>query len=192
MANAKKKTSASSEAPPADEKKDEKKPEEKKKPTAPPVPAVPERVRGPASLSLLAASAPSWNLAAGEATILELTLTSNGGPVPSGVYVEVGGPGLPFVAAKDVTVGTEKGTFEVKGPVARADLKAIKIDAGYPPPEKVKGKPVDSLPNPKLAVKIALSGAKAGQGLLTVRVGPITSAGGTAGSAMQGKTVIVG
>jgi hypothetical protein len=157
------------------------------------VPVGPVRARGAPSLTLSAKpGTTSWACPSNGTALLELTVTSKGGPV-SGLYVELGGPAVAsgVVTGDWVTLGSESAAFDAPGAGPRAALPAGRMEAGFAVVERVKGRapPPAPLPDPALELRLTIRGAKPGQGLLTVRVGSL--AAGAAGSGMQGKNLVV-
>jgi hypothetical protein len=164
-----------------------------REPTAPPglsAPAGAPRASGQPTLALMAKVGGGWTCAREADLLLNLVVSSAGGRV-RGIYVELGGPALAsgLVGAGAVTCGSEVTAFALRGTAARCEIPATMMDAGFLPPPSGKGHPPPP-PNPSLELQVSLRGLKAGQGLLTVRVGPLTNTG-TAGSAMQGKNLVV-
>ncbi len=170
------------------------------RPPAPP-PTTPqasgrERVRGPAVLGVAAKpGVASWTLRCGEDAELALTVRNAGGPL-RGIYVELGGPALATLAPVNVQVAGHQATFVGKTGSARAELADVAMAAAETPlsdAEKKAAKssaPIAAPASPSEDLIVRVRGTKVGQGLLTIRVGPL-SATGAAGSAMQGKTVTV-
>ncbi len=156
-----------------------------------PPPSGPPRHRGAPSLAVLARG--RWAARVDEVVTIELVLTSAGGPA-AGLYVELGGPALSggLVAPVQVSIGEGRGTFLQSGSGARSELRGVSLEPGYVVAPPRKGEPLPPLPppNPTVRVQLELRGGKPGQGLLTVRVGPLAVAG-TAGSALQGKNLVV-
>ncbi|MFO0678543.1 MAG: hypothetical protein U0169_18550 [Polyangiaceae bacterium] len=124
----------------------------------------------------------------GTASTVEVPFVSAGG-ANRGVYVELGGPALmdKLVELVEAEVAGVKKALTPRGASFRADFEDLVIDAAY---EEV---PKGALPNPPMPssiAKVTVRGAKAGQGLLTVRIGPVKAEPGR-GSVLQGKSVSV-
>ncbi|MBK8170657.1 MAG: hypothetical protein IPK60_10005 [Sandaracinaceae bacterium] len=155
------------------------------------LPEGPKRVKGNPSLSLAATAGGTWRCAPNGSTSIELIVTNVGGEL-KGMYVELAGPAVAtgIVEAVDLRVGDTEMPFTTKGATARAELKTFAIQAGYGPPTPVRRGQIDMNPqSPKFYMNVGVRGKKAGQGLLTVRIGP--TAANTSGSAMQGKTIVI-
>lgn len=156
------------------------------------LPEGPKRVKGNASLSMLATTSGMWNCGIGGASAIELLISNMGGPV-NGIYVELGGPAVASgnVEGIDVRIGDFEAPLVTKGSMARCEIPKFTMLAGYGPPIPVRRGQVDLQPkNPTCYINVGVKGKKGGQGLLTVRVGPLPA--GSPGSAMQGKTIFVG
>lgn len=156
------------------------------------LPEGPKRVKGNPSLSLLATAGVGWACAVKGETALELLVTNAGGEM-KGMYVELAGPAVASGVAEavDVRAGDVQVPFVTKGTTARAELPSFAMLAGYGPPPPVRRGQIDLHPkNPQFYLNVGVRGKKKGSGLLTVRVGPLPA--NTSGSAMQGKTIVVG
>ena len=127
-----------------------------------------------------------WSAPAGEPLIVRLGMISSGGP-GKGVYVDAGGPavGSLVVPEKAVLDGIEA-PFKKTGSGYRAEFPTWALVPEADLPDKLPFGVV--APVPKLySMYITLTGAKAGEALATLRVGPL-SLPGTKGSALQGKS----
>ena len=155
-------------------------------PPEPASPAEPPRVVGPATLGLVAEKVP-WQVAVGEEAVLQLELANRGGPV-KGVYIELSGDALAqkSIVALDVTVGDQTAPFT--GDAPRAEVTELAIDPGYVEPTGKRPRQAPPLPPPpSVSLTVRVRGAKAGNGLLMIRVGALS--GGA--SAMQGRGIVV-
>ncbi len=162
-----------------------------REPVAPEPPPGPERVRGAPLLAVLARPG-NWTGAPGGDVAFQLAITSTGAAV-TGIYFELGGPAIDgkLVKPGEVTLGDATGEFVQRGNVWRAELPALAFEAGFARIERKSKTDPPPPPNPSREASIRLAALIAGSGLLMVRVGPI-GATGTAGSGMQGRSVIVG
>jgi hypothetical protein len=149
----------------------------------------PKRADGTPSLGVVADSATPWRGGAGKTVSLRVNVGNRGGAA-NGVYVEIAGAAVEQGLVTAVDVRAEPGAaiaFELRGGVARAELPEVVVEAGYAAPEK-KGTPMP--PQPIRVLELRVKGAKQGQALMTVRVGP-RGATGSSGSAMAGRSFVV-
>lgn len=153
-------------------------------------PSGPARHGGPASVGITAGSG-VWTCAPGAEVDLTLSVTSKGGPAP-GLWIELSGPAIDagLFEALEAVAGEVRAPFERRGSALRADLPGPPLEPAYVRatggPRIAKGE----MPDPISTVAIRVRGAKPGDGLLMVRIGP-TGADGATGSAMQGRTIRV-
>ncbi len=155
-----------------------------------------ERQRGPASVGVSAGTAGAadgtggWACTLGAEAALGLTVTSKGGPAP-GLWIELSGPAVE--AGHALPLGAKIG--ETQAPFVRAGSGwRVEVAAPLVPAfaralgngRLAKG----DEPDPTCAVELTVRGLGAGTALLIVRVGPL-GAVGTAGAAMQGRSITV-
>lgn len=161
----------------------------------PPAPAAPERVRGAPTLVVVAAAATAWRGQVGAEVALQVRVESRGGP-SRGLSVEVSGPALGdgIVSAPAVAVGGREPAIALvvhKGARARAELSECSLDAGFVAAERRKGEETTRAPDPPaIVLEVRVRAERVGQGLLSVRVGPLGAAG-TAGSGMIARPFVV-
>ncbi|HEX7602460.1 MAG TPA: hypothetical protein VF316_12680, partial [Polyangiaceae bacterium] len=127
-----------------------------------------------------------WSAAAGQPLIVRFGLISSGGP-GKGVYVDAGGPAMAglVVPEKAVLDGIEV-PFKKTGSGYRAEFPTWALVPEADLPDKLPFGVV--APVPKLySMYVTLTGAKPGEALATLRIGPLSLAG-TKGSALQGKS----
>jgi hypothetical protein len=153
-------------------------------------PTGPARHTGPASVGITAGSG-VWTCAPGAEVDLTLSVTSKGGPAP-GLWIELSGPAIDagLFEALAAVAGDCSASFERRGAVLRAELAGPPLEPAY---VRATGGRVakGEQPDPVSTVAIRVRGAKAGDGLLMVRIGPM-GIDGSGGSAMQGRTIRVG
>jgi hypothetical protein len=156
------------------------------KPPPPPVqkPEKRKRSEGSPVLAMKPDQGTPWRAAANESTALKFQVSNRGGPL-AGMYVELGGNAVSdaLIAGEDAVLGGVKGRFEKKGSAFRAEMSDAKLEAHFA--DATRGDPA-----PAIELVIKLKAQKAGNALMTVRVGPI-GATGTMGSAMEGRSFIV-
>jgi len=162
-----------------------------REPVAPEPPPGPERVRGAPLLAVLARPG-NWTGAPGGEVLFQLAVTSTGAAV-TGIYAELSGPAIDgkLITPAEITVGDATGEFVQRGNVWRAELPKLAFEAGFARIERKSKTDPPPPPNPAREATIRLTHAATGSGLLMVRIGPV-GASGTAGSGMQGRSVIVG
>ncbi|WP_156339133.1 hypothetical protein [Chondromyces crocatus] len=149
----------------------------------------PARAAGPPSLALAGPGEPrTWVVPAGETLRLKIPFTNHGGP-GKGLAIEVSGPGLMagLVKPERATVGEVEMPLEVRGSMARLELPDFAILPGL----LERGPKNSPLPDPAAQqLRLELLGAKAGTGVLTVRLIPLGTPAGR-GSVLQGKSLTV-
>ncbi|EYF01119.1 Hypothetical protein CAP_8624 [Chondromyces apiculatus DSM 436] len=149
----------------------------------------PARAVGTPSLALAGPGEPrTWTIAAGETLKVKIPFTNHGGP-GKGLAIEVSGPALTagLVKPERATLGDVELPLEMKGAAARAELP----DFAVPPGLLERGPKNSPLPDPAaMQARLELAGAKAGSGVLTVRLIPLGTPGGR-GSVLQGKSLTV-
>ena len=84
---------------------------------------------------------------------------------------------------REALLGTLKGRFEKKGSAFRAEMSDAKLEAHFA--DATRGDPA-----PAIELVVKLKAQKAGNALMTIRVGPL-GATGIMGSAMEGRSFIV-
>ncbi len=156
------------------------------KPPPPPV-AKPEkrkRAEGSPVLAMRPDQSTPWRANLKETTALRLQVMNRGGPL-AGMYVEVAGNAVAegLIASEEVTLGGAKGQFEKKGSAFRAEISDAKLDAHFADASRAD-------PAPSIELVVKLRAERPGNGLMTVRVGPL-GATGIMGSAMEGRSFVV-
>jgi len=155
------------------------------------IPSSRARATGSPSLTLAEAASPStWAVGTGASLNVTVGFANLGG-ASKGIYLEVGGQAVlaGLVSASDVRIGQTSTKFEKKGATFRAEVPAVDLHAGLmPDPDEKRGK--IPLYDGIHRANVTLHGDKGGQGLLTVRIGPIKAEPGR-GSIVQGKTLQV-
>jgi hypothetical protein len=127
-----------------------------------------------------------WSAPAGQPLVVRFGLISSGGP-GKGVYVDAGGPAMAglVVPEKAVIDGIEA-PFKKTAAGYRAEFPTWALVPEADLPDKLPFGVV--APMPKLySMYVTLTGAKPGEALATLRIGPLSLAG-TKGSALQGKS----
>jgi hypothetical protein len=159
---------------------------------APPPPALPERARGNPSLGVSADPATPWRARAGAEIVLRLRVENRGGPA-RGLSVEVSGAALAEGLVSVQAAGLEGGAPAAAaraGATARADLPDCALEAALVLSDARSKAPSAPLPPPAIVLELRVRAERAGQGLLSVRVGP-RGATGTAGSGLVGRAFVV-
>ncbi|APR77859.1 Hypothetical protein A7982_03206 [Minicystis rosea] len=162
------------------------------RPVEPPRPPPgPERHKGAPSLAVSADPATPWRGTLGGEITLRVRVENRGGPV-RGLFVEVSGAALADGLSSAVAVEGDgpPSTPVRKGAVARAELAKSEIQAGFAPSERRDKSAPPLPPQPAITLTLRVRADKAGQGLLSVRVGPL-GASGTTSSGMVGRTLVV-
>ena len=161
--------------------------------TPAPLPATtiaPRRADGTPALGVIADTATPWRAKVGEEVTLRIKVSNRGGPV-RGLYVEMSGAAVSEKQTQPMSVSTD-GKTEVKfvstSDGARAELPATAIEAGYVAGEVKRSGPATP-PPPVITLTVRVRAVKAGQSIMTVRVGP-HGATSTTGSAMAGRSFI--
>lgn len=148
----------------------------------------PEEIVAPPKLGLATAIAtPRWELKANEDTRLDFIVTNLGGAV-TGLYVHADGDALKngLIKFTKFESGLEQATFEDAPTSTRAELPHVTVNAAKED-RNPKTKVAKLLPT-TINISITIKGLRPGDGLLMIRVGPLE---GSAGSALQGKSVAV-
>ncbi|WP_437983292.1 hypothetical protein [Sorangium sp. So ce117] len=163
------------------------------RPVEPPAPASPaaKRAEGAPALGAVADSATPWRARVGAEAVLRVRVENCGGPA-RGLFVEIGGAALAdgMVSALAVAIeGSAVVAFTREEAAARAELPEAVLEAGFMPAAS-KGASAALRPQPAIVIELRVRAERAGQGLLSVRVGP-RGATGTAGSAMVGRSFTV-
>ncbi|EYF00263.1 hypothetical protein [Chondromyces apiculatus] len=159
--------------------------------SAPPTPPPAPRVEGTPALAVIADATTTWRTGLDEQSTLLVQVSNRGGPV-SGLWVEIGGQAITEARVLVEDIALESGPasgFVTRGNIARAELPAVSLEAGFEIPAKL---PEGEAPpqQPSLTLVLRVRGKRPGQALLTVRVGPRGGAS-TAGSGMVGKSFVV-
>jgi hypothetical protein len=153
------------------------------------------RVQGPPALALSKGDqrpAP-WMMMAGEAFVIEIPFTNQGG-ASRGIAIEISGPALQagLVRTTRARVGDVETMLESKpgATSVRGELGDVAMEAGFTP---IGGDKKGALPPPaapSLYLRIEVFGVAPGNGVLTVRITPLKAPPGR-GSVLQGKSVTV-
>jgi hypothetical protein len=156
------------------------------KPPPPPI-AKPEkrkRAEGSPVLAMKPDQATPWKATVKEAAALRLLVMNRGGPL-SGMYVELAGNAVSdaLIEAEDATLGGAKARFEKKGSSFRAEISDAHLDAHFADASRAD-------PAPSIDLVVRIRAQRAGNALMTVRVGPLGATGIT-GSAMEGRSFVV-
>jgi hypothetical protein len=153
------------------------------------------RVQGPPALALSKGDQrPSpWMMMAGEAFVIEIPFTNQGG-ASRGIAIEISGPALQagLVRTARARVGDVETMLESKpgATSVRGELGDVAMEAGFTP---IGGDKKGALPPPaapSLYLRIEVFGVTPGNGVLTVRITPLKAPPGR-GSVLQGKSVTV-
>lgn len=157
-------------------------------------PPVIERVRGAGQLSLdPTRRAPEWSFEAGAPFEIRVPVVNMGG-AEAGLYVEVAGDAVDrgLIAPESVEVaGHEVMTAAFAGARPRATIAEYAVLPGgvLPDAKKVAERFANAPDDMFFTVVVRGRGLKAGQGLLTVRVGFVQR--GSEGSLMRGRSISV-
>jgi hypothetical protein len=156
------------------------------KPPPPPLtkPEKRKRAEGSPVLAMKPDAATPWRATVKELTALRLQVMNRGGPL-SGMYVELAGNAVSdaLVEGEEATLGGAKARFERKGSAFRCEISEAHLDAHFA--DASRGDPA-----PSIDLVIRIRAQRAGNALMTVRVGPI-GATGIMGSAMEGRSFVV-
>ena len=153
------------------------------------------RVQGPPALALSKGDQrPSpWMMMTGEAFVIEIPFTNQGG-ASKGIALEISGAALQsgMVRTTRAKVGDVETMLESKPGAAsvRGELGEVAMEAGFTP---IGGDKKGALPPPaapSLYLRIEVFGVKPGNAVLTVRITPLKAPPGR-GSVLQGKSVTV-
>jgi hypothetical protein len=153
------------------------------------------RVQGPPALALSKGDQrPSpWMMMAGEAFVIEIPFTNQGG-ASRGIAIEISGAALQtgLVRTTRAKVGEVETMLESKPGAAsvRGELGDVAMEAGFTP---IGGDKKGALPPPaapSLYLRIEVFGVNPGNAVLTVRITPLKAPPGR-GSVLQGKSVTV-
>jgi len=150
-------------------------------------PSLPRRVGAP---TLGVASKGQWRAAPQAELELVLLLSNIGGALETGVVIEVAGPALEAsLVAPRLASGKSvaEASFEKIGSSARATLPDVRLPADLDVDRRADKKAARP---PTTELTVSLLAAKAGSGLLTVRVIP-AGRPDRSGSAMVGRTLVV-
>jgi hypothetical protein len=128
-----------------------------------------------------------WSAPAGAPLVVRLGMISSGGP-GKGIYVDAGGPGTGslIVPEKAVIDGIEA-PFKKAGAGYRAEFPTWALVPEADLPDKLPFGVVAPVPKLYSLYITLMAGAKPGEALATLRVGPLNLPG-TKGSALQGKS----
>lgn len=153
----------------------------------PKMPDLPRRHGAPV---LGVVSKSTWATGTGQSLTLALTVSNGGGALDGGIVVELGGAALEkgHVEPRTASVAGGEASFERKGMVAVARLPGVRIPADLEIDRKVDKKAPRS---PSIPLEVVVEGQKPGAGLFTVRV-LVAARGDRTGSAMVGRTLVVG
>ena len=153
------------------------------------------RVQGPPALALSKGDQrPSpWMMMAGEAFVIEIPFTNQGG-ASRGIAIEISGAALQagLVRTTRAKVGEVETMLESKPGATSVSgaLGDVAMEAGFTP---IGGDKKGALPPPaapSLYLRIEVFGVKPGNAVLTVRITPLKAPPGR-GSVLQGKSVTV-
>ena len=153
------------------------------------------RVQGPPALALSKGDQrPSpWMMMAGEAFVIEIPFTNQGG-ASRGIAIDISGPALQsgLVRTTRARVGDVETMLESKpgATSVRGELGDVAMEAGFTP---IGGDKKGALPPPaapSLYLRIEVFGVNPGNAVLTVRITPLKASPGR-GSVLQGKSVTV-
>jgi len=147
----------------------------------------PPRKKGLAMLAAKSPGSAAWSGRAGKHADFTVVVENGGGPLTRGVTVELGGPAMTSGLVDAVQVKTPSGVvaFERAGDVALAPLAALTLEACAEPQEGER-----AMRRPSVSLTVRVHAAKAGRGLLTVRV--LREDGQSReGSGMVGRSIVI-